>query len=90
MDRRVLTNPILWKPTETRAQASAMYRFMRGQGFDNYAELHRWSVTDRAAFWQAVVDFCEVSFSRPADKVLAEITAGDLRTKARVVSKPHR
>ena len=37
-------NPILWTPEESRKKASAMYRFMRAQGFDNYDELYHWSI----------------------------------------------
>ena len=55
-----------------------MYRFMREQGHDNYRDLHAWSIADRAEFWQALVDFCDVRFSRPPDAVLTE--PGDMTT----------
>ena len=48
-----------------------MYRFMREQGFDNYDDLFDWSITDLAAFWNAVCDFCGVQFDAPAGQVLA-------------------
>jgi len=48
-----------------------MYRFMREQGFDNYEDLFDWSITDLAAFWNAVCDFCGVQFDVPAGQVLA-------------------
>ncbi len=64
-------NPILWSPDEERRQASAMYRFMTAQGFDDYDELHRWSVDEPVAFWNAVCDACNVRFDRPATSVLS-------------------
>ena len=64
-------NPVIWTPGEDRVRASAMYRFMRQNGFDDYEALHAWSVTELAAFWEAVVDFCVVRFDRAADITLA-------------------
>ncbi len=64
-------NPIIWAPTEERVRASAMYRFMRQTGFNDYDALHAWSVNDSAAFWEALVDFCDVRFAREADVTLA-------------------
>ena len=57
----VMASP-LWTPSPAAAQASAMRAFMgyagerAGRSFGSYAELHRWSVDDRAAFWSAVWD----------------------------------
>ena len=57
----VMASP-LWTPSPAVAQASAMRAFMgyagerAGRSFGSYAELHRWSVDDRAAFWSAVWD----------------------------------
>ena len=64
-------NPIIWTPTAERVRASAMYRFMRQTGHDDYDALHAWSVSEPAEFWEAVVDFCGVRFSRAADVTLA-------------------
>jgi acetoacetyl-CoA synthetase len=64
-------NLILWRPTDERAQASAMHRFMREQGFAEYADLYRWSIDDSPAFWEALCKFCEVQFDQPADATLA-------------------
>jgi len=64
-------NPVLWTPSAARAEASAMYRFMQQQGFDNYADLYQWSIDESAAFWEALCTFCDVRFDKPADKTLA-------------------
>ena len=47
-----------------------MYRFMREQGFDAYADLHAWSVARPAEFWSALAQFCGLQFHRPASRLL--------------------
>ena len=64
-------NEILWSPDAQSRDASAMGRFMRAQGFDDYEGLYEWSVTDSAAFWEALAEFCDVRFDTTADKTLA-------------------
>jgi acetoacetyl-CoA synthetase len=49
-----------------------MSRFMAGTQAADYDELHRWSVSDVAAFWQALVEFCDVRFDAPAQDVLVQ------------------
>jgi acetoacetyl-CoA synthetase len=52
----------LWQPSAERVAGANLTRFMAsvGRKGGSYAELHRWSVEDRAAFWNAVWDFCGV------------------------------
>ncbi|MDA0705577.1 MAG: acetoacetate--CoA ligase [Proteobacteria bacterium] len=64
-------NPIIWRPGNDRVRASAMYRFMRQQGFDDYTDLYQWSITDLAGFWRAVCRFFELRLSAGSDQVLA-------------------
>ena len=47
-----------------------MARFMQRAGKRDYAELHRWSVESREAFWDLVWDFCEVRGSRSGPVLL--------------------
>ncbi len=47
-----------------------MYRFMTQHGFDNYSQLHDWSLQSPEAFWNAVCEFCEIRFDRGAGAVL--------------------
>jgi acetoacetyl-CoA synthetase len=68
---RMSENPILWSPGEKRQQASAMYRFMRAQSFENYDDLYRWSIVDSPAFWEALCKFCDVRFHKGAQQTLA-------------------
>ncbi|MCH7854446.1 MAG: acetoacetate--CoA ligase [Proteobacteria bacterium] len=71
-------NAIIWQPSRERLEGTAMYRFMQEQGHRTYAELHAWSIHDREEFWQALVRFCDVRFSKEADSVLTQ--SGDMTT----------
>jgi acetoacetyl-CoA synthetase len=71
-------NPILWQPDKQRREATAMYRFMQAHSCDSYAGLHRWSIANLEAFWQAHSAFCDVRFSRPATDTLHQ--PGDMTT----------
>ena len=71
-------NKILWSPSDKRVQNSAMYRFMKSQSCDSYAELQSWAINNSAAFWQAVCDFGEVRFTKEASVVVHQ--PGDITT----------
>jgi acetoacetyl-CoA synthetase len=68
----------LWTPSAERIAASrmdALRRFVNerhGLQLANYPDLHAWSVENREAFWQAVVDFFEIRFHTPGECVLRE------------------
>jgi len=68
----------LWTPSPGRIQASRMEAFRRfveqreSLSLPDYPALHAWSVEQRPAFWQAIVDFFDVRFSTPARCVLRE------------------
>lgn len=56
----------LWTPSHDRIEDAAITAFMArasaisGQALGSYADLHRWSVEDRGAFWSLIWDFCGV------------------------------
>ncbi|TIX62620.1 MAG: acetoacetate--CoA ligase, partial [Mesorhizobium sp.] len=56
----------LWTPTQDQIDAAPMTAFMKaaaaktGTAFSSYAELHRWSIDEREAFWGLAWDFCGV------------------------------
>ncbi len=76
----VTDNPIIWQPSEERRAQSAMYRFMAERAIEDYGQLYQWSIDEPAAFWQALVDFCGVRFTRQAADVLHQ--PGDMTTAA--------
>ncbi len=65
------TNPVVWSPSRERAEASAMFAFMRDSGFEDYDALYRWSIDQPQAFWPALCDFCNVHFDEPAELTLS-------------------
>jgi acetoacetyl-CoA synthetase len=56
---------ILWEPSPERATGTLLGRFMQRHGFDDYGDLWRWSIEDRAAFWTAVWEDGDVIASHP-------------------------
>ena len=60
-------NPIIWQPSADRVHATAMHRFMRAAGFEDYQSLYAWSVEDSPAFWSALCNFCDVAFDGEAE-----------------------
>ena len=71
----------LWTPSADRIAATRMtaFRLFINQRHDlelaDYPALHAWSVAQREAFWQAIVDFFDIRFSTPATAVLQEGSA---------------
>ena len=70
----------LWKPSAERVSRANLTRFIQfvrernGCPATDYASLWRWSVEERASFWTAVWEFCQVVGSQPWEQPLV---AGD-------------
>ncbi|MFF4407316.1 acetoacetate--CoA ligase [Streptomyces sp. NPDC001404] len=75
----------LWRPGEdriARAQVTLFHAWaarehgapapVAGDPVASYAALHRWSVDELERFWQAVAEWCDVRFSTPYERVLAD------------------
>ena len=68
----------LWTPSPARIAASRMDAFRcfvnqrHGVQLADYPALHAWSVEQREAFWQAIVDFFDIHLHTPAACVLRE------------------
>jgi acetoacetyl-CoA synthetase len=70
------TGDLLWTPSPDRIARANITAFARwlGRESDDYAGLWRWSVTDLDGFWRAVWDYCTITASAPAAKVLGKRT----------------
>src|SRR5690554_5315517 len=61
----------MWTPSREQIAASRMDAFRRqvnqqfGLSLADYAQLHEWSIQERADFWQALVAFFQVQFTTP-------------------------
>ena len=66
----------LWQPSNDRIGASNMFRFTQqledklGMVFNDYDQLHRWSIDHPELFWQQVWTFTNIRASKAADSVL--------------------
>ena len=60
---------ILWQPGTERIGKSRMEAFRRfvnqrhALEIADYPALHQWSIDQREAFWQAIVDFFDIRFT---------------------------
>jgi acetoacetyl-CoA synthetase len=67
----------LWTPSDERVADAAMTAFKTAASakarkeFATYAELHRWSIEEREAFWSLVWEFCGV-VGESGERVLAD------------------
>jgi acetyl-CoA synthetase len=60
----------VWSPDERTIAESNLGRFLHERGLEDYAALHRWSVTERAAFWQAVIERLGIVWAKEPERML--------------------
>jgi len=71
-------NDVLWRPSTAQIEASRMDAFRRRVNLrynlqlNDYQALHRWSIEQRAAFWQTLADYFHVHWHTPPSQVLSE------------------
>jgi acetoacetyl-CoA synthetase len=67
---------VLWRPSADRIGRATITRYLRwleqerGLSLPDYDALWRWSVEDLEGFWSSIVEFCDVRFREPSDRVL--------------------
>ena len=68
---------LLWEPPAELREQSAMAKFMRAQGHDDYHALWRWSDEDLVGFWRSIWDRYAVGpapdtvlAAQPGDRIL--------------------
>ena len=77
MPMRIEEGAELWRPSAETVEAARITDFMRwlaaerGVETGDYEALRRWSVTEPAAFWQALIDRFGIRFSSPAETRIA-------------------
>ena len=70
----------LWQPSPQRIAGANLVAFARqarerwGVAADDFAGLHRWSVTEPAQFWQSVWSYCDVIGDQRGGPALADGT----------------
>ena len=70
MKKEIISNPIMWKPTDERVKSSQIYKFIKiinkkyNINIQNFNDLHSWSIEKKAQFWSSVWDFFGVIGSK--------------------------
>jgi acetoacetyl-CoA synthetase len=67
---------LLWTPSPEQIERTTLTRYQRwlaehrGLDFEDYQEMWRWSVDHLEDFWSSIVEFCDVRFASPPERVL--------------------
>ncbi len=70
MEKDIVTNPIMWTPSDERIKSSQMFRFIQNinekYNIDliSFADLHNWSVNNKSDFWSSIWNFFEIIGSK--------------------------
>ena len=70
MEKDIVTNPIMWTPSDERIKSSQIFRFIQNinekYNLDLvcFADLHHWSVNNKSDFWSSIWDFFEIIGSK--------------------------
>ncbi len=65
--------PLAWRPSEAQIAESNVGALMAELGFDSYAQLHDWSVNDRAAFWLETIERLGIVFAKAPSAALGSL-----------------
>lgn len=79
-DSGQLGPPPAWTPERAGIERSNVGRLMGELGLQSVAELHAWSIADRARFWQQMIDRLGISLARPCSALL-DLSAGVKRPR---------
>ena len=54
MENDIVSNPVIWSPSDERVKSSQMYKFMKNINekyninLDDFAKLHNWSIENKS------------------------------------------
>ena len=66
MEKQIVSNPVIWAPSDERVKSSQMYKFIKtinkknNLNIQNFTELHTWSIENKADFWLSIWEFFEI------------------------------
>ena len=63
--------PPAWLPPAGSVETTNIHRFMEDLGVRSYGELHAWSVGNRDLFWERIIRFLDIRFSKAYSRVRA-------------------
>jgi len=62
--------PPAWKPGPKTIENANITHLQKQVGVSTYEALHHWSVTNRQAFWDAMVDKLNIVFQKPFEQIV--------------------
>ncbi len=68
-DEKFTDAPPAWFPSNEDLTNSNVAQFMKQLGFENYEALHKWSVTNRLAFWELMIKELNIHFDTSYEAV---------------------
>jgi acetyl-CoA synthetase len=72
--------PPVWQPTLLQQRRSNLGQLIHELGLTSYAELFRWSIAQRGAFWEKVIERLQITFVEPPRTIL-DSSAGALHPR---------
>jgi acetyl-CoA synthetase len=66
-----------WTPTDDEAARTNIAALMRKRGFGRFEDLHRWSVSDREAFWSDALALVDIPMRRRPGRVLDDAAGAE-------------
>ena len=79
MKKEIVSNPVLWSPSDERVKSSQMYKFIKiinekhNINIKDFTDLHTWSIKNKADFWSIVWDFFDVIGSKGTEPYIDPI-----------------
>ncbi len=79
MKKEIVSNPILWSPSDERIKSSQMYKFIKiinekhDINIKDFTDLHTWSIKNKADFWSTIWDFFDVIGSKGTEPYIDPI-----------------
>ncbi len=70
MEKNIVSNPVIWSPSDERVNSSNMYKFMKNinekynKNLDSFGSLHSWSIENNSEFWSSIWDFFNIKGSK--------------------------
>ena len=65
-----LNKPPLWIPSEEEIKTTHIYKHMKKNGFQNYNDYFKWTVSNRENFWKETIDTLNIQFKKKYTKIL--------------------
>lgn len=73
-----MSNIKLWQPNSSFIEESRLYDFIQfvnkqhNLSFNNYNDLHQWSIDNLALFWKSIAAYFDISFHQPYKEIIKQ------------------